>query len=140
MTTSTKKKAAKAEKATAAAPKPAKAAAAKSAKPAAKTSKAKPAAVVETAATAGPLGDTPLAPETAPAPGSRHQAAPERTEVITVAGLQQRLSELGYYHGMWDGHFGQLTAQAVGHFQYRHGLHPNGEPNRETLVALGFKP
>lgn len=58
--------------------------------------------------------------------------------VLTIGMLQKRLYERGFYFGHWDGHYGPLTKEAVGHFQYRHGLRPDGEATPETLAALGF--
>ncbi|HEY9724597.1 MAG TPA: peptidoglycan-binding domain-containing protein [Oscillatoriaceae cyanobacterium] len=58
--------------------------------------------------------------------------------VLTIGMLQKRLYERGFYFGHWDGHYGQLTKEAVGHFQYRNGLYPDGEATPETLAALGF--
>lgn len=86
------------------------------------------------------------APAKAPAKAAAKKAAAPAKKAAgataspapTVTMLQQRLNALGYYHGVWDGRFGPLTAQAVGHFQYRNGLFPNGEPNAQTLAALGF--
>lgn len=142
-TTPAKKKPAKGEKTTAKTDKKAaapKAAAKQPAAPKASAAKApkaeaaaKPAQGTKAAAAVALAASKAAPAETAPAASVR-----EPRIVTTVAGLQQRLHELGYYHGMWDGHFGPLTAQALGHFQYRNGLHPNGEPNAQTLAALGF--
>lgn len=125
--------------------------------PAAKATKAASTVVTESTATAtiaaapaAPVAEaktpvatvtvetTPVATKTEPAKASVPAATQEQKPQLTVAMLQQRLHELGYYHGWWDGQYGPLTAQAVGHFQYRHGLQPNGEPNTATLAKLGF--
>lgn len=65
-------------------------------------------------------------------------AAPAEKPVLTIGMLQKRLYELGFYNGHWDGHYGPMTKEAVGHFQYRNGLHADGNATPETLAALGF--
>lgn len=86
-----------------------------------------------------PVAEMPVATEAATAKVTEErQPQPQPKPQLTVGMLQQRLSELGYYHGWCDGHYGPLTAQAVGHFQYNNGIHPNGEANQATLSRLGF--
>lgn len=59
-----------------------------------------------------------------------------------VLALQQRLSDLGYWLGEPDGHFGFLTQQAVWAFQKAAGLARDGEVGAATRKALadGFRP
>jgi hypothetical protein len=64
--------------------------------------------------------------------------APAAKPVLTIGMLQQRLNELGYYHGWLDGNYGPLTKQAVGHFQWKNGIYADGNATPETLKALGF--
>lgn len=53
-----------------------------------------------------------------------------------VAGLQQRLKELGYYTGEIDGHFGSGTKAALVLFQQQHGLDPDGMAGSQTLQMI----
>lgn len=55
-----------------------------------------------------------------------------------VASLQQRLSQLGLYHGRIDGVFAQSTARAVAELQRFLGLKPNGIVDNSTWEALAF--
>lgn len=59
-----------------------------------------------------------------------------------VLKMQQRLSELGYWLGTPDGHFGGLTQQAVWAFQKAAGLGRDGVVGPKTLAALdaGVRP
>ena len=54
----------------------------------------------------------------------------------SVTRLQQRLAELGYYHGEVDGRFGNQTEDAVKRFQYYNGLSRDGIAGRKTLTIL----
>lgn len=56
-----------------------------------------------------------------------------------VAGVQQRLSNLGYYAGEADGSLGEETHLAIAAFQRRNGLAETGqadEPTRAKLATL----
>lgn len=53
-----------------------------------------------------------------------------------VATLQARLQNLGYYHGMVDGHFGDATHTAVGLYQREYGLVEDGICGPATLRSL----
>jgi Putative peptidoglycan binding domain/L,D-transpeptidase catalytic domain len=53
-----------------------------------------------------------------------------------VVALQERLDELGYWHGSSDGRYGQLTRQAVMAFQKAEGLGRDGVAGPATLGAL----
>jgi len=54
----------------------------------------------------------------------------------SVAQMQRRLAELGYYSGDIDGRFGNQTRRAVERFQYNNGLSADGIAGRNTLTIL----
>ncbi|MDD5946036.1 MAG: spore cortex-lytic enzyme [Clostridia bacterium] len=56
----------------------------------------------------------------------------------TVAQIQQRLKDLGYYSDNVDGIFGENTYYAVVSFQSANGLVPDGIVGNETLNRLGI--
>ena len=51
-------------------------------------------------------------------------------------GIQQRLANLGFYHGEIDGQVGPLTREAIATFQSRAGLNTTGELDDVTLGKL----
>jgi hypothetical protein len=51
-------------------------------------------------------------------------------------GIQQRLANLGFYHGELDGLIGPLTHQAIADFQTRTGLPPTGRLDDATRQML----
>lgn len=53
-----------------------------------------------------------------------------------VATLQSRLQNLGYYHGMVDGQFGEVTHNSVGLYQTEYGLSSDGICGPETIRSL----
>lgn len=53
-----------------------------------------------------------------------------------VATLQSRLQNLGYYHGLVDGVFGEVTHNAVGLYQTEYGLSADGICGPSTLRSL----
>lgn len=55
----------------------------------------------------------------------------------TVALIQQRLKEWGYYTGEADGIFGRGTHNAVVRFQRQNGLSPDGQVGKKTAAAMG---
>ena len=55
---------------------------------------------------------------------------------VEVQRMQQRLQELGFYHGELDGEFGAGTRTAVEAFQRQHGLTADGKAGDATLNAL----
>ena len=60
-----------------------------------------------------------------------------------VADLQARLTELSYYTGVIDGHYGLGTQTAVMEFQQRHGIAADGVAGRQTqdtLYSLSAQP
>ena len=56
----------------------------------------------------------------------------------TVAAIQQRLRDLGYYSDNIDGIFGANTYYAVVSFQSANGLNPDGIVGNATLERLGI--
>ena len=53
-----------------------------------------------------------------------------------VATLQSRLQNLGYYHGLVDGVFSEVTHHAVGLYQTEYGLSSDGICGPSTLRSL----
>lgn len=116
--------------------------------------------VVATACAAPPVGgDTPVAPTSTPpaggAPTSTTSAVPTTAPAATTApvttlsrgdsgpgvlALQQRLDELGYWLGPFDGSFGGLTEQAVYALQGVAGLRRDGVVGPATRTALDEGP
>jgi hypothetical protein len=56
----------------------------------------------------------------------------------TVAAVQRRLGELGYYHGVVDGVIGPRTRSAIAAFESRNGLVVDGRISRPLLHTLGL--
>lgn len=56
----------------------------------------------------------------------------------TVAAVQQRLGQLGYYRGVVDGAIGPRTRSAIAAFESRHGLMVDGRISRPLLNSLGL--
>ena len=54
----------------------------------------------------------------------------------SVATLQRRLTELGYYTGVVDGVFGNQTRRSVERFQYYQGLSVDGIAGKRTQTVL----
>jgi len=54
-----------------------------------------------------------------------------------VRSLQQELDKQGFNSGQADGVFGPETKAALEKFQKEKGMNPTGEPNQQTLAALG---
>jgi peptidoglycan hydrolase-like protein with peptidoglycan-binding domain len=107
-----------------------------------------PAAGAPAPATTPPAGGT-TAPTTAPPtsaptsapPGSPTPEAADALLRVESAGpavqeLQQRLSDLGFWLGAIDGHYGQLTRQAVMAFQKAGGLDRDGVAGPKTRGQL----
>ena len=57
----------------------------------------------------------------------------------TIAAVQQRLANDGFYRGQIDGVFGQETRAALAEFQSNHRLHVTGTLTSDTLAALGLR-
>ena len=56
----------------------------------------------------------------------------------TVAEIQRRLKNWGYYGGAVDGIYGGKTEEAVRYFQRKNGLSVDGQTGDKTLAALGI--
>jgi hypothetical protein len=56
----------------------------------------------------------------------------------TVAAVQQRLAEMGYYHGAVDGVMGPQTRAAIAAYESRHGLIVDGTITGPLLNRLGL--
>ena len=56
----------------------------------------------------------------------------------TVASVQRRLGEFGYYHGVVDGVIGPRTRSAIAAFESRNGLVVDGTISRPLLNRLGL--
>jgi len=56
----------------------------------------------------------------------------------TVAAVQRRLGELGYYHGVVDGVMGPRTRAAITAYESRHGLVVDGTISTSLLDRLGL--
>lgn len=114
------------------------------------------------APTPTPTSTLPPSPTTAPTPTPSWTVIPKETEAPTqaptqtslrtdlrygdrgerVLRLQQRLSDLGYWLGRPDGHFGGLTQQAVFALQKAAGIQRDGVVGPRTSAALesGIRP
>ncbi len=55
-----------------------------------------------------------------------------------VATLQAKLQDLGFYHGLVDGHFGLQTHNGLMSYQREYGLAPDGICGPDTLRSLYF--
>jgi putative peptidoglycan binding protein/L,D-transpeptidase-like protein len=103
-----------------------------------------PAAAAPAPATTPPTGTAP--PTSAPpsAPSTATPPAPEAADAVlnlessgpAVQELQQRLSGLGFWLGEIDGHYGQLTRQAVMAFQKAEDLDRDGVAGPQTRAEL----
>jgi lipoprotein-anchoring transpeptidase ErfK/SrfK len=76
------------------------------------------------------------APPASPAPEPAAEVLRVGASEPAVLGLQQRLSDLGYWLGAVDGNFGQLTRQAVMAFQKAEGLTRDGIAGPQTRQQL----
>jgi len=54
----------------------------------------------------------------------------------SIRGIQQRLMQLGHYHGLEDGIENQETSNAIGMFQERQGLEVTGIADEKTQLML----
>jgi lysozyme family protein len=59
-------------------------------------------------------------------------------DTATVAAVQRRLGELGYYHGMVDGVMGPQTRGAIAAFESRHGIIVDGMITTRLLDRIGL--
>jgi hypothetical protein len=86
---------------------------------------------------AAPGSTTPTpTPTPEPEPEPEPQSLRLNDEGPRVLEIQQRLTELGYWLGAVDGHYGQLTRQAVMAFQKAEGLSRDGIAGPKTREAL----
>ena len=56
----------------------------------------------------------------------------------TVAAVQRRLSQGGYYHGAVDGVIGPATRVAIRSYERNNGLPVDGEIDRQLLRTMGL--
>ena len=56
----------------------------------------------------------------------------------TVAAVQRRLGQLGYYHGMVDGDIGPQTRGAIAAFESRNGMAVDGMITNQLLDRIGL--
>jgi peptidoglycan hydrolase-like protein with peptidoglycan-binding domain len=75
-------------------------------------------------------------PPTSPAPEAADAVLRLEASGPAVQELQQRLSDLGFWVGEVDGHYGQLTRQAVMAFQKAEGLDRDGVAGPDTRGKL----
>lgn len=59
-------------------------------------------------------------------------------DTATVAAVQHRLGELGYYHGTVDGVIGPQTRGAIAAFESRHGMSVDGMITTRLLDRIGL--
>ncbi len=97
---------------------------------------APPAPTTGAPTTAPGTGAPTTAPPTAPAPPPAETVLRLESSGPAVQELQQRLSGLGYWLGELDGHYGQLTRQAVMAFQKAEGIDRDGVAGPETRDRL----
>jgi len=90
--------------------------------------------VVATAPAAAPAPAP--TPEPAPSPSPSPTPTPSPSPAGELVGVQQRLTELGYYAGPLDGADSSATRSAVMAFQKVQGLAPDGVAGPATLGAL----
>jgi hypothetical protein len=58
-------------------------------------------------------------------------------DTATVAAVQRRLGELGYYHGVVDGIMGSQTRAAIAAFESTHGMIVDGMITTRLLNRMG---
>ena len=78
----------------------------------------------------------PTAPPTSPTPDAADEMLRIGDSGPAVLEIQQRLSDLGFWLGEIDGHYGQLTRQAVMAFQKAEGLTRDGVAGPRTRQQL----
>jgi hypothetical protein len=59
-------------------------------------------------------------------------------DVATVAAVQRRLGELGFYHGVVDGVIGPQTRAAIAAFEGTHGMVVDGMITTRLLDRMGL--
>lgn len=56
--------------------------------------------------------------------------------IDTMTGVQQRLKNLGFYHGTVDGKNGPLTKEAIANYQAAHDIKATGNPDDSTRQRM----
>jgi len=56
----------------------------------------------------------------------------------TLEEVQERLQQMGFYHGNIDGNWGPETQSALRDYQQQHGMQPNGQLDFPTMADLGL--
>jgi len=56
--------------------------------------------------------------------------------IDTMTGVQQRLRNLGFYHGTVDGKNGTLTKEAIANYQAAHDIKTTGKPDDSTRQKM----
>ncbi|MBE0503768.1 MAG: peptidoglycan-binding protein [Desulfuromonadales bacterium] len=69
----------------------------------------------------------------------QHQAGAMKLDSKTVNEMQKALNEKGYAVGRVDGVVGPQTTNALRDFQRKEGLSATGQPDQQTLKALGIE-
>ncbi len=67
------------------------------------------------------------------------QSAVPMTEVVILE-IQQKLNDQGHNVGTPDGKMGPSTQKAISDFQKSKGIPQTGQPDQQTLNALGIDP
>jgi N-acetylmuramoyl-L-alanine amidase len=65
------------------------------------------------------------------------QSLQQGTQSEQVLDMQEKLSELGYFHVGTTGYYGAITAKSLKAFQRDHGLAASGAADSNTLSKLG---
>lgn len=69
----------------------------------------------------------------------QHQAGAMKLDSKRVNEMQKALNEKGYAVGRVDGVVGPQTSNAIREFQRKEGLSATGQPDQQTLKALGIE-
>ncbi|MDZ4185451.1 MAG: peptidoglycan-binding domain-containing protein [Desulfuromonadales bacterium] len=69
----------------------------------------------------------------------QHQAGATKLDSKRVNEMQKALNEKGYAVGRVDGVVGPQTTNAIREFQRKEGLSATGQPDQQTLKALGIE-
>ena len=69
----------------------------------------------------------------------QHQAGAMKLDSKRVNELQKALNEKGYAVGRVDGVVGPQTTNAIREFQRKEGFSATGQPDQQTLKALGIE-
>jgi len=71
--------------------------------------------------------------------GMSSQGTNQQLSQNMIQGMQQKLQQEGYYKdGQVDGMMGPQTHQALQQFQQAKGLQASGQPDQQTMAALGI--